>query len=266
MCRDVEHGGRRCPNQTALNSAQRRVTRLETALGRPDLTPTRRDLLTRRLIDALDRQLIAVNTVHSPVVLPPELTCTGADLHAQWPRFRTTLPGDYSPNRVRPIINRERARRLNAEWDGPLMKPTGGLWSAPVYPGNGQWPPVSAWAVRMGYDSDFDMRGVVHDVSFTSDARVVVIDSWEAYTTVVDACGRDVPAVEGLRGARRGIDFERLPADVLFVTDRAIKEGFAHREDGTYEDMTPWDLTSALILHKRCITVTTEDRPVAVAA
>lgn len=282
MCRDINHGGRRCAAGQAVNSATRRVTRLEASLARDDLTPARREMLQRRLLDALDRLRVAWDNVNSPVNVPSHLVRTGAEFAHAYPEYRFTFHIEFNPNRVKPVTNRERSIALHPDrrsWDhGAPMKPHGGMWFSPTDrydEGDEENPPCSKWAWRMGCYDDFKM-GVVHKVEFATDARVIVINSLADYRALIDSCGRDVPdTFEG--PTRRGIDYERLPADALFITSATLSEDSDARngtwdprardfvvtdEDADrYENPGVWDLTSGVVLNQRAITVSVIEPP-----
>ena len=127
----------------------------------------------------------------------------------------------------------------------------------------------------MGVDSDHDM-GLTHKVEFSPDARIIVVETLKDYRALIDACGRDIPE-SYYSPACRGIDYERLPGDALFITEAALREDTEARtgtwdweqerdvvtdhDAARYEDPSPWDLTSGIVLNKHAITMTVIVRP-----
>lgn len=275
MCRDVVHGGRRCPAANAISTAQRRVTRLTAALDAGGLSPQREVMLLKRLLVAYDRLAIARERATNPVQLPTRLVSSGQDFTSEGRELRCAVPGEvYRPNRHRPVVNRERvhgtvdpAGRVRTT---PAGKPLGGLWFATVDEDG-----VSQWSRRMGFSDDFEVAAArPHEVRVAPDARVVVVHTWQDYTDLVDACGRDVPG-EFDSPATRGIDYERLPADVIFIDEAAINtdknsrrrwseeagQYVENKDMAGYESIEWWDLPSGIVLNKHAVTVTPLERP-----
>lgn len=283
MCRNKNHGGRRCPSvgsdrERKLNTARRRVSRAKKAVeAYRDENPqanTESDQEYSRLLaklhtaqEMLDETRAETSKeefINTP--LPSRLLCTGADLHSRYPAgISTRLSSDYDPSLVSPVRNRESVE------DSAPGKPVGGLWVAPVDEHTG----LTGWEELMGNKCWKDngdgteslvvnMKSSRNSVEFKPDAKVLVIDSWKDYTDAVNAAPRHVPdRLSRLIGVepddRKGLDYEALGVDAVFVTEKGISEcsnadkTFSHRlsqPDGKdYESLNGWDFASGIIIN-----------------
>lgn len=277
MCRDKQHGGRRCDanpvRRRALDATRRRVARLQSELEDISTSDSRRQVLRDRLESALvAAQQLRSNGTFGDIDLPSHMVFDGKGFHAEY-SIRTELKSNFDVKRFKKVLNRESPQAANywkdhysaeeiaemSEYDiedmsrdqGPLSKPRGGLWFSPVDENTGR----SEWDRFYNGELILPSETVSHDIVFSPDASVIVVNSLEDYQALIKSYPRDASyhtfeGEEVITRQRPGLDYEKLPADAIFYTQKAINECSVFAHDSTHEQemLLAWDLPSGIVL------------------
>jgi hypothetical protein len=154
-----------------------------------------------------------------------------------------------------------------------FVKPSGGLWMSPER--NGSTP----WDELLGHTKG----GVNHAVEFKPDARVLVINSREDYTRILERYPHRVDisemtdeefeferlmpssswnALDSDMLPRRGINYELLAKDydALYLTGRGLREcgkgDFMNEEHPGDISLNIWDMESGIVLNPDSVQLT----------
>lgn len=289
MCRDKQHGGRRCdanpPRRRALDATRRRVARLQSELEDASTTDSRKLVLKDRLESALlAAQELRLNDTFSDLNLPTHMVFDGNGFHAEY-SIRTELKSNFDATRFKKVLNRESPQAADywrdhysdeeiaemSEYDiedmgrdqGPMSKPRGGLWFSPVDENTGR----SEWDRFYNGELMLPSETISHDIVFSPDASVVVVDSLEDYQAIIKAYHREASyhtfeGEEFITRHRPGLDYEKLPADAIFFTQKAINECsvFAHDSTPEQEMLLAWDLPSGIVLKTDKVSITSREQ------
>lgn len=184
----------------------------------------------------------------------------GADM-AKY-EFKCRLPEVWNPETFKPIRN---ATFSNATF-GPSTKPGGGLWSSPVE--HDEDMEVSEWDAMHKIDPK-TTNSVNHDVSFSPDARVLVVNTREDYARLLEHCSIEVEfADEWLKESegttKRAVDYERLAGefDAVYFTGNSIyANGRSNPRDEFFRSnssLYTMDVASLILMNKDAVTITVE--------
>jgi hypothetical protein len=195
-----------------------------------------------------------------------ESTSHMAQAPAQYPiTFASDLPHSFQ-TRLPEIFDPAKVKRLKNPKDtehGMISKPRGALWLSPVN-SKGE----SAWD-SFFYSSEEERAGnktYNHDMVFTPDAKVMVINSKADYIRAINVYPTTVsvfgPSNSGWQHTnKKGLDFEQISKtyDAVYVSQRAINEtSYGFRKDHRYDSYTNlegWDVPSMVLFNPSKVTV-----------
>lgn len=238
MCRSGING-RRCPGQDdpvyrEARNAKRRASyaRKKSSSSISGLTSSSQETTSTK--DSL-----------APLNLP---VTTGVEMGAF--EFKSRLPSIYNPDTFTAIKNGSFGS------NGYREKPSGGLWSSPIERDEDM--EISE------YDNFFQINqetsdSVNHDVRFTPNAKVLIVDSRADYDALLSSCSVEV-TVDGAT-TKRVVDYERLSRDfdaVYFTTKAVYANGRSNPADEYFKknvSLRNLDIASLFIMNPKSVGV-----------
>jgi hypothetical protein len=237
MCRSGING-RRCPGQDnpvyrEVRNAKRRASYVQ-----------KKSSSSISGLTSSSQETASTKDFLAPLNLP---VTTGVEMEAF--EFKSRLSSIYNPDTFTAIKNGSFGS------NGYREKPSGGLWSSPIERDEDM--EISE------YDSFFQINqgtsdSVNHDVRFTPEAKVLIVDSRADYDALLSDCSVDV-VVEDL--TKRAVDYERLSRDfdaVYFTTNAVYANGRSNPADEYFKknvSLRNLDIASLLIMNPKSVKV-----------
>lgn len=240
MCRSGVNG-RRCPGQDDPAYREARNAKRRTAYAQKKSGG-----------NAFSNSVSSVNESASTEYYPDLLNLpvtTGIEMGAF--EFKSRLPSAWNPDTFTAVGNGSFGGN-----GGYREKPSGGLWSSPIERDEDM--EISE------YDNFFNVNpetsdSINHDVMFTPDAKVLIVNSRADYDTLLSSCSVEV-MVGG--STKRAVDYERLSKGfdaVYFTTNAIYANGKSNPADEYFKEnfsLQNMDIASLLIMNPKAVKVT----------
>lgn len=175
--------------------------------------------------------------------------------------FKSRLPKKWNPKKFKPVTN-----GFIPGYNGAQEKPIGGLWSSPIERDEDM--EVSEWDNMYQIDPA-KATSINHDVTFSDDAKVLIVDNRADYDRLLKECGHTVNVRKGGSESegttqKTAVDYEKLSGsfDAVYFTSSAVYANGRSNPNDEYFDsnvsLRNLDIASLYIMNPKAVTVIPE--------